>query len=163
MDGKYVTLEYVTLVSKLDDSKLICDTPAKAVKALDELGMCSNQAVLTTFQGKGQRLPLLMYQGVRYKASNECYVKLPFSEYENDLGDKLQRLLEKIFKPFIFPDYYSKRSYITMSPDPGDNRCFLFNLCLMFKDEAAFDSIAAELSKAADDEETVEARYFILD
>ena len=122
---------YVTLKSKLDESMLVCDTPAKAVKALDELGMCSNQAVLTTFEGQGQRVPLLMYQGVRYKASSECWVNLPFSEYESDLGSKIQQLLQKIFEPFVFPQYFSKRSYITMNPDPGDSRCFLFNLCLI--------------------------------
>jgi hypothetical protein len=155
--------KYVTLISSLDGSKMDCNTPAKAVKALDELGMCSNQAVLTTFQGQGQRVPLLAYQGVRYKASSECYVKLPFSEYENDLGDKLQQLLEKIFEPFVYPAYFSRRSCITMSPDLGDNRCFLFNLFLIFKDESALESIADELSKVADDEEVVGARYFILD
>lgn len=158
MEGKYVTL-----ASKTNGKALVCNTPAKAVMALDELGMCSNQAVLTTFQGQGQRVPLLMYQGVRYKASSECWVKLPFPEDENDLGNKLQKLFQQIFEPFIFPAYFSKRSYITMSPDPTDSRCFLFNLTLMFKDEKAFEAIAVELDRVADDTEKNGAYYFVLD
>jgi len=158
MDGKYVVL-----TSKLDGSKLICDTPANAVKALDELGLCSNQAILTTFQGQGQRVPLLMYQGARFKAGSDCYVEIPFSEYEDSLGNNLQQLLWEIFKPFVFEAYYAKISSIAMNPDPGVDRCFQFHLCLMFKDESALAAIAAELSKVADEEEVVEAKYYTLD
>ena len=155
---------FVSLKSKLDGSVLVCDTPSKAVSALDELGMCSNQATLITFQGQGQRVPLLMYQGARYKSSIECYVELPFSEYADDFGQLFRDLLWKIFEPFVYKQYHTRVSHVTAESYPeGGDRCHLFHLFLMFKDESALASIAVELSEVADEEEVVEAKYFLLD
>ncbi len=160
---EYVTLEYPVYPTEPDEVRErpvpphVCDTPAHAMQALDELGVCMNWATVTEVGS----MTFVMYQAWVYRQTPERFVQLPFSPDAEDFAQKFSALVMDIFAPFR-KDSDIHRSFITVTPHSSEKNCFFLNLVLCL-DAKATEEIRAALKSVEDGHEDIPATVYWLD
>ncbi|MFH1749559.1 MAG: hypothetical protein ABH837_01530 [bacterium] len=164
--------EHISLApNNPDQEEYVCDSLAKSVGSLDELGLCMNSAISILIQGNLG--VALLYEGWTYRMTPERYVRLPFVSDIADFEVQFKALLERIFEPYVSEfDGTPGRSSIHVTPgkDIQGNECF-FVLCVLhfrhektgMKAEETKEVIQNTLGQVEDSHGDVSGRVFWLD
>jgi hypothetical protein len=156
---------FVSLKPKVEGEPMVIDTLEKAIDALNELGLCMNWAVATGV--KDHPRVVLVYEGWTYRHSFERFVELPFDEESPQFASLFQKLLSKIFAPFVLNDDVA-RNLISVTPNPEEKDCYFVTLLLMFiETEGAegekLNAIHKSLDKVDDAQDPLIGKIFWLD
>lgn len=125
--AEYVYLEYRS--PEIFGKGILCDSPIKAIKALDELGMCRNWACLVQLTSD---VAMMAYHAEVFVASNVRFFKLAFENDEEEFGQQLEILLRKIFRPFCPLEDPIYRASIRVDPVTDTKSSWFVDLILFF-------------------------------
>lgn len=151
--SEYVTLKYE------GGEEYVCDTVGKAVKALHGLGLFEDWAILTTLE---DGCNFFLYEGCTYRRGYERFVELPFPYYSPDFEGRFEKLLLKIFAPFL-RDTPIHRSFVQVRPHPERETGYFVNLFLVFGGDHVRDELSLTLARGEDGHEKAETTVFWLD
>lgn len=93
----YISLEFIS--PKNGHRFFICNTPVKAVQALQKIGLAMHWVAVNNI---GDGTFVIAYQGWFYRGDDTRELKTPFPMTKSKIPRELENLLLGIFRPFVY-------------------------------------------------------------